>query len=387
MRNKRPLGRSPKSRIDPATDTLPLDLPVAVRANDAPAAAAPRPIILRHLVPAKVSEVYESYWCFAAERQDIFFRRTRGEAQPWTSNAVLTTYKFTNAYRASDRASQYLIRHVIYRADLPRSPREVFFRILLFKLFNKIETWELLERSLGPIMFEDYRFARYDEALARAMRDGHRIYSAAYIMPPGSSAFGCPAKHQNHLLLLERMMEDRLPERLAQTRTMQEGFEKLRAYPTIGDFLAYQFITDINYSEITDFSEMDFVVPGPGARDGLRKCFASRGGLNEPELIRLMADLQEQEFERLGLDFKSLWGRRLQLIDCQNLFCEVDKYARVAHPQIAGRTGRTRIKQKFKPTPTPIELFYPPKWKLNEKMRVGADTPVGAINASKAAAR
>jgi hypothetical protein len=42
------------------------------------------------------------------------------------------------------------------------------------------------------------------------------------------------------------MMEDRLPERLAQTRTMQEGFEKLRAYPTIGDFLAYQFITDIN---------------------------------------------------------------------------------------------------------------------------------------------
>ena len=200
------------------------------------------------------------------------------------------------------------------------------------------------------------------------MRDGHRIYSAAYIMPPGSSAFGRSAKHQNHFLLLERMMEDRLAERLAQTRTMQKGFEKIRAYPTIGDFLAYQFITDINYSEITDFSEMDFVVPGPGARDGLRKCFADPGGLNEPELIRLMADLQEQEFERLGLDFQSLWGRRLQLIDCQNLFCEVDKYARVAHPQIAGRTGRTRIKQKFEPTSDPIELFYPPKWKLNEKI-------------------
>ena len=295
------------------------------------------------------------------------------------------TYKFTNAYRASDRASQYLIRHVIYRADLPNSPREVFFRILLFKLFNKIETWQLLERSFGSITFEDYHFSRYDEVLARAMRDGRRIYSAAYIMPPGSSAFGRPAKHQNHLLLLERMMEDRLPERLAQTRTMQDGFEKLRAYPTIGDFLAYQFITDINYSEITDFSEMDFVVPGPGARDGLRKCFADPGGLNEPELIRLMADLQEQEFERLGLDFQSLWGRRLQLIDCQNLFCEVDKYARVAHPQIAGRTGRTRIKQKFEPTLTPIELFYPPKWKLNEKIRVGSDAPHCAIDAARIA--
>lgn len=347
-----------------------MDLPVAIRPPDPSTTMAP--IVLRHLAPAKVSEVYESYWRFAAERQAVFFRRARGETRPWTDNPVLAIYKFTNAYRASDRVSQYLIRHVIYRDDLPKSPGEVFFRILLFKLFNKIETWELLERALGPITFEDYRFAAFDAVLSRAMKAGRRIYSAAYIMPPGSRAFGRSAKHQNHLFLLERMMADRLAERLAQIRTMQEGFEKLRAYPTIGDFLAYQFITDINYSEITDFSEMDFVVPGPGARDGLRKCFIDPGGLNEPELIRLMADLQEQEFERLGLDFQSLWGRRLQLIDCQNLFCEVDKYARVAHPQVAGKTGRVRIKQKFDPIPDQIDLFYPPKWKLNDKIRIAA---------------
>jgi hypothetical protein len=368
--NKRPRGRAPKPRPRATTASLPIDLPVATRPTNSAAAVAP--IVLRHLAPAKVSEVYESYWRFAAERQAVFFRRARGETRPWTDNPVLSIYKFTNAYRASDRVSQYLIRHVIYRDDLPSSPREIFFRILLYKLFNKIETWELLERSLGPLTFEDYRFTAYDEVLSRAMRCGRRIYSAAYIMPPGSFAFGRSAKHQNHLLLLERMTTDRLAERLAQTRTMQEGFEKLRAYPTIGDFLAYQFITDLNYSELTDFSEMDFVVPGPGARDGLRKCFADPGGLNEPELIRLMADLQEQEFERLGLDFQSLWGRRLQLIDCQNLFCEVDKYARVAHPQIAGKTGRTRIKQKFAPTAATIDLFYPPKWKLNDKIRVAA---------------
>ena len=367
---KRPGGRPPKPRSSAVNAPLQMELTVAIR---------PAPIILRHLAPAKVSEVYESYWRFAAERQAVFFRRVRGETPPWTDNPVLATYKFTNAYRASDRASQYLIRSVIYRDDLPKSPREVFFRILLFKLFNKIETWELLERTLGPITFEDYRFTAYDAVLAHARQTGRRIYSAAYIMPPGSRAFGRSAKHQNHLLLLERMMADQLAERLAQTRTMQEGFEKLRAYPTIGDFLAYQFITDINYSELTEFSEMDFVVPGPGARDGLRKCFVDPGGLNEPELIRLMADLQEQEFERLGLDFQSLWGRALQLIDCQNLFCEVDKYARVAHPQIVGTTGRVRIKQKFVPTSDPIELFYPPKWKLNDNNGVAAPQPTAAM--------
>jgi len=60
-----------------------------------------------------------------------------------------------------------------------------------------------------------------------------------------------------------------------------------------------------------------------------------------------------------------LRGRPLQLIDCQNLFCEVDKYARVAHPQITGRSGRTRIKQLFAPVVDPVPAWFPPKWGLN----------------------
>ena len=341
---------------------------------DHPAASATvAPIIVsNHLAPAKTTAVYDSYWRFATERQRVFYRRALGSPWPWTDNPVMAVYKFTNAYRASDRVSQYLIRKVIYRDDLPNSIDEIVFRILLFKLFNKIETWERLEQAFGPISFADYRFDRYDKILTKAMAGGHRVYSAAYIMPPGSSAFGCKTKHQNHLKLLEMMMAQELPEKLASARTMQKGFELLRGYPTIGDFLAYQFVTDVNYSEVTDFSEMDFVIPGPGARDGLRKCFADTGGLSDAELIRLMADRQEQECERLGLEFPSLWGRPLQLIDCQNLFCEIDKYARVAHPEAAGLTGRTRIKQKFSAQVQPIQFWYPPKWGINDRIAAGA---------------
>lgn len=348
------------------------------------AAAAPAApmIISSHLAPAKTTAVYDSYWRFAAERQRIFYRRALGTPWPWTDNPVMAVFKFTNAYRASDRVSQYLIRHVIYREDLPTSIDEVVFRILLFKLFNKIETWEKLEGALGSVIFADYRFEHYDAVLTRAMAEGHRIYSAAYIMPPGSSAFGHKAKHQNHLKLLEMMMAQSLPQKLASARTMQRGFELLRAYPTIGDFLAYQFVTDVNYSEVTNFSEMDFVIPGPGARDGLRKCFADTGGLSDAELIRLMADRQEQECARLGLEFPSLWGRPLQLIDCQNLFCEVDKYARVAHPEAAGLTGRTRIKQKFAAQAQPIEFWYPPKWGINDRIAAGA-VPNEAFEATR----
>lgn len=333
----------------------------------------PKPhIVSLHLSPAKTTAVYDSYWRFATERQRVFYRRHLGQPGPWTDHPVLGTYKFTNAYRASDRVSQYLIRQVIYREDLPNNPAEIVFRILLFKFFNKIETWELLERHLGKITFESYRFSDYDRILSTAMAKGSRIYSAAYIMPPGSSAFGQKAKHQNHLLLLERMMADNLAGQLASARSMQAGFELLRSYPTLGDFLAYQFITDINYSEVTDFSEREFVVPGPGAKDGLRKCFVDNGGLSDAELIRLMADRQNEECARLGLEFPSLWGRPLQLIDCQNLFCEVDKFARVVHPDASGLTGRTRIKQKFVAHGAHLDFWYPPKWGINERIAAGA---------------
>jgi len=57
---------------------------------------------------------------------------------------------------------------------------------------------------------------------------------------------------------------------------MQRAFELLKSYPGLGDFLAYQYVTDINYSEITDFTEAEFVVPDPGALDGIQKCFRNR---------------------------------------------------------------------------------------------------------------
>ncbi len=315
-------------------------------------------------LPTKTTPVFDTYWKFAAERQSIFFNRLYKNNGYLTADAILRTYKFTNAYRVSDRVSQYLIRRVIYEGD--QSPKEVFFRIILFKTFNKIETWEMLREELGEISYEEYDFFHYDQILSKALEERRSIYSAAYIMPSGSGSFGHKYKHRNHLKLFEKMMNDNLPEHICEAKSMQQVFELLRQYPMIGDFLAYQYTIDINYSQLTDFSEMSFVVPGPGAKDGIRKCFSDYGGLSEVDLIKCMADRQEEEFERLGIKFQSLWGRPLQLIDCQNLFCEVDKYARIKHPQIKGLTGRMRIKQKYRMNPQPIDYWYPPKWGIND---------------------
>ena len=223
------------------------------------------------LSPAKVTDVYKSYWKFAALRQEAFFKRVMGLESPWSDDEILNNYKFTNAYRASDRVSQYLIKNVIYDTKFPNTPKEILFRILLFKLFNKIETWELLTSEFGIITYEDYNFDLYNNVLNLAMHSGERIYSAAYIMPSGGSYFGYKKKHSNHLKLIELIIEEETHEHLMMSKSMQKAFELIKRFPGLGDFLAYQILIDINYSNIIDFSESSFVVPGPGAIGGISK--------------------------------------------------------------------------------------------------------------------
>ena len=91
---------------------------------------------VHHVAVIKVTEVYDTYWRFAAERQAVFFRKMWKTPQPWTQDPILTQYKFTNAYRASDRVSQYLIRRVIYGGD--QDPEELLFRILLDEIFDAL---------------------------------------------------------------------------------------------------------------------------------------------------------------------------------------------------------------------------------------------------------
>ena len=308
-------------------------------------------------------DVYDAYWTFAAKRQDIFFNRIHGLNAPWSDDPILQEFKFCNTYRASDRASQYLIKNVIYKGI--QDEEEVVFRILLFKIFNKIETWQHLESHLGTLSLTNFNCDRYSSLLQDAQRQGNAIYTSAY-MSCANKAYGFDKKHQNHLSLIDHMIKDRLAAKLLKSSGLKDVFNLLSAYPLIGPFMAYQLAIDINYSEVTSFCENDFTVAGPGAERGIKKCFIDTGNKSNEWIIRWMVDQQEKEFSRLGLKFQSLWSRPLHLIDCQGLFCETDKYSRVAFPEL--KSNRKRIKSHFVCTPDPIVYFYPPKWNLNESV-------------------
>ena len=314
----------------------------------------------------KRSSVYDSYWQFAFKRFDIFMKRLTDPWGPWTSDQVIANHRFTNVFRASDRVSQYLIK--LQYEGSESNTKDIFFRTMLFKLFNKIETYEYLQSKIGEITYDNFSFKEYDDVLTYELAKGNTIYSAAYIMPSAGSAFGHKFKHSNHLALLSKMMEDRLYQKLEECNRLEDTFKLLLGYPSLGNFLAFQYTIDLNYSTLINFSEMDFVVAGPGAKNGIAKCFESQGDYSFEDVIKMMADDQEKEFERLEIDQPKLWGRPLQLIDCQNLFCEVDKYLRVTNPDVGTSTGRKRIKQKFTKSKGPVSMFFPPKWEINQKI-------------------
>ena len=80
------------------------------------------------------------YFYFIQERLNIFWKTCEDSSRCLTNDPILKEYKFTNVYRACDRVSQYLIKNVIYK-DLDRyTPEDVLLRILVFKVFNRIET-------------------------------------------------------------------------------------------------------------------------------------------------------------------------------------------------------------------------------------------------------
>src|SRR6185437_11334297 len=100
--------------------------------------------------------------------------------------------------------SQYLIRQVIYRREF--ALRDAVLRILLFKIFNKIETWAFLEEALGEVVESEFSIEHVDRLLTRALEAGASIYSAAYIMPSGPASIRRPRKHLMHLELLADFM-------------------------------------------------------------------------------------------------------------------------------------------------------------------------------------
>src|SRR5678815_2583744 len=185
-------------------------------------------------------ELLDSFWGFATERQLMFDKRRMGFQPPWTQDEVLSNHRFTNAYRANDRVSQYLIREVQYTGS--QEPEELVFRTLVFKLFNQIETWKRLCIALkGQPSLANWDVAFYNTILTALVVEGVKIWNNAYMITPPLDTYG-GAKHTGWLHILDSMWKNGMPQAMSKRGSLREVYETLIKYPTVGKFFALSLI-------------------------------------------------------------------------------------------------------------------------------------------------
>jgi hypothetical protein len=310
--------------------------------------------------PVVRNPVFEAYWAFAAERHAVFERRLGGGRGPWTVDPIISEYRFCNSFRAADRVTQELV--AVVHAPGAERREDVFLRTVCFRLFSRPDTWRLLENEVGQLTSANFDTRRLGDRLEDARADGVKLYTGAFILA-ADATYGHRRKHRNHLALLEAMLEAEMPAKAGGAGELREVYELLLSWPMIGPFMAYQLATDLNYTTLIDFDENDFTMPGPGALRGLSKVFVDLGDLDPPAAIHWLCDYQNRCAELIGITPPKLFGRRLHAIDIQNLLCEIDKYSRVAFPDL--KSNRSRIKQRFNADFEPLPMAFQPKWNLD----------------------
>ncbi|EKM76221.1 hypothetical protein AGABI1DRAFT_131541 [Agaricus bisporus var. burnettii JB137-S8] len=311
---------------------------------------------------------FDTFWRFAAERHAVDERRRAGYPRPWTEDTILQKYHFCNTFRVLDKLSQYIITEVIEKGS--QEPFEVAFRVVLFNLFTKIETWEMLQEQVGPLKWETYSRSQYSAVLREAKNCGTTLYTGAFQKP--APKFDVSKEgYINHLILLEVLMDNKIHEICQHAWHMADVFEWLISFPSMGEFATYQLMLNLSYSKLLNFHRNDFVIPGPGASSGLGKMFGRslhtgnvlvRGF--EVEVIRWLAENQTYYFERLGLTPPRLGPKELlmDVADIEHTLCELDKYARLAHSNLKGR--RSEIRRGFEPkSQLPAEAVLPAAWR------------------------
>ncbi len=237
---------------------------------------------------------------FMTERQRIWWARQRGEPQPWTDDAILASYQFTNIYRVLDRASQDVLRVVI--GEQP-TPIDTLLRVLLHHTFMTDATWHLLE-NCKALYADSYDVERLIGVMER--HGGpffHRVYKFGHF----GGVYRAHETYKNRLRMIGDMIDGDLCRRLMDCSSLRAMTELWMQWPMHQAFTAYQFALDFNYYR--QLPE-DWAPLGPGSKRGLT----------------LIGQKSLQEAYHISSDFPSLPSRQPSITDFEHALCEYAKY-------------------------------------------------------------
>ncbi|KAN0062862.1 hypothetical protein ACQY0O_004683 [Thecaphora frezii] len=269
------------------------------------------------------------YWCH--ERHRIHLRRRQGLPQSqWTDDPVFKLHKFANVFRVLDRGTQFVLNDVIAKGD--QSLEECCFRVILFRSFARVSTYQLIAEALGgPPSYATFTPERYENILLPHVGAGKPIYGSSYFIPaPREFKYEYP--FQSTLRLISLMMRTELPKKLAELKHMRDAHSVVCVYPAIGAFLGMQLLLDLNLTPHIDVSEDEYAACGPGSRSCLVSMFGNFVQGFELQAMQWIYREQHTHWRRLGInDPPKLCDARpagINMVDVEHALCEVHKYMR-----------------------------------------------------------
>lgn len=274
------------------------------------------------------------FWWWVNERQRIWVRRRVEDLPPpWTENGVLQDYHFCNVHRELDAATQYALREIL------RSPDEadVLFNTVWYRFLNRPDSFEQ-QGGFTPATEWDA-----DRAVAR-LNGQESVFSPAYRVTSHDWA-GADSKVEN---ICYGIIRDELQTNLDAYTAEVFGADSLKGahsaltrLPGVGDFLAYEIVTDLCYRHLP-FSEDDWVNVGPGAATGLEWIFG-RSDLDALRWLQTDQDRWIQNYPwptRDRLDEAGVEGTpktHLTLRDLEHAACEWRKYRQILENEATKR--------------------------------------------------
>lgn len=310
-------------------------------------------------VPEFDSKALDAFLGFISERYKVHIRKDVDMLKPpYTDNPILKEYKFTNIRREHDRETKWLIKHITSNPDVNYSNK--LLNCILFRLFNKHETSELIHQPIGFKKFHQNPNI-YKKVLENAKSSGKILYTGAFFttgMRQGVQATlaeaGLPAEFSGNdlLLFVDYLNQDGIVNKIKSASNPKEVFNILCSYKGLGSFLAYQVFVDFTYIENFPFSENEFTVAGPGCKKGLNYLFTNKCKMSDEECLfwlrdnwKKLKEINESNGYNSWFNPKDLmtdlpkYDRVMNVMSLENCFCEFSKYWRALT-----NTGRPRTK-------------------------------------------
>lgn len=280
----------------------------------------------------------------ARERQRIYEKRQAGEPAPWTDDPAFREFFFCNLYREQDRTTVAFKKQI--RTYLEDSPN-VLLATVAWRWFNKAETGAVLCDPTVGLFDGAWNPQRAKELILEERGKGPYVTGAFVVKTPDGMT-----KLDGVLQCITWFSERNWHQVAMSMDTLEWSLEKahnwLTESPYLGDFMAYEVVTDLRHTSLLcnapDINT--WANPGPGAMRGLCRLLGdpldARSRSNKADYrwaINAMRELLYESWERPELADIPKWEMR----EVEHWLCEFDKYERAY-------SGEGRMKRVYRPT-------------------------------------